>query len=89
MFQRLCAVVIACLGIGMLACDSSSSGNQEAGTFQLVGTSVPDGGVWEVNRAIELRFSAPVDLATVSANTIEIRDPSGPDGWVVDGSYAT
>lgn len=39
--------------------------------------SVPAGGTWEINRAIEFRFSKPLDFATVSLNTINIQTDRG------------
>src|SRR5688572_25648025 len=54
---------------------SGGGGGSNPGTtsFQLDALSLPDGAVWPINREIVFRFREPVDFATVSSNTIQIR----------------
>lgn len=62
-------------------------------SLELLEISVPDGAVWQINRAIEFRFSAPVDFSTVSSNTLSIQTLDGvpaigqfSSGRALDGS---
>ena len=68
--------------LALLACGAGCSGggggsHQGTTSFQVAGLSVQDGSVLEINRAIVLNFTEPVDFSTVSANTIHIRSLSG------------
>ncbi|MDF1797560.1 MAG: hypothetical protein P1V81_00135 [Planctomycetota bacterium] len=57
--------------------DSSSGTAPPATAFLLSDVSAPDGAVWQVNRPIDLTFSAPVDFSTISSNSVSLRDGSG------------
>ncbi len=47
------------------------------GAFQLSSINVDPGQSWQINRAVEFIFSAPVDFDTVNLNTISIQETSG------------
>ncbi|MBK7877307.1 MAG: hypothetical protein IPJ77_16455 [Planctomycetes bacterium] len=42
--------------------------------FEVLSATVPSGATWEINRPIDVQFSAPVDLSTVSSTTLRIRE---------------
>jgi hypothetical protein len=62
------------LAFAFAAC-SGSGGGSGAGTtsFQLTGSSLLEGSIWPINQEMVFEFSEPVDFATVSSNTIQIR----------------
>ncbi|MEM9383045.1 MAG: hypothetical protein AAGB93_24055 [Planctomycetota bacterium] len=67
------------------ACGSGSDGSSGPVTppggntdrFQVVGTSVLNGAVWQLNRAIDIEFNQDIDFQTVSLSTIQIIDNQG------------
>lgn len=62
------------------SCSGSSSPAQ--GGFQLVSISVPEGTIWKINKAIEMRFNAEVDLlSVVFGSTIQIQTPGGQSAF--------
>jgi len=63
------------LSLAGAACSGGGGSSGLAGTtdFQVNSISVRDGSVWEINREIVLTFTEPIDFATVSANTVNIR----------------
>jgi hypothetical protein len=65
--------------VGLAACGGGGSGTfgGSVGPFTLESISVADGSTWELNRPIELRFSADVDFATVNSNTIQVEELGG------------
>ena len=69
--------VAASLLLSLSAC-SGGGGGGNAGTtsMQVSDISVRNGSVWEINKEIVLTFTEPVDVGTVSANTINIRSTS-------------
>ncbi len=75
-------VASACIGTLLLpACSRSGAGSSSApaagAALRLVATSLPEGATWEVNRPIELDFDQPVDVSTVSANSIRVFEVGG------------
>src|SRR5687767_12338998 len=54
-----------------------SGGGGGGGTFQVLDVNVPDNSVWALNRAIVIRFSAPVQFSSVSLTTVNIREING------------
>ncbi|HEX6885447.1 MAG TPA: Ig-like domain-containing protein [Planctomycetota bacterium] len=64
-------------GLALMAASACSGGGggSTAGTtsFQLLHTSVQDGAVWPLNLELTFTFTEPLDFATVSANTVQIR----------------
>lgn len=66
------------LGLGLLAGCSGGGGSSSQGGFQLVSISVPEGGVWPINKRIELGFNDEVDLSSVVAgSTLQIKSIDG------------
>jgi hypothetical protein len=63
---------LAVMVSGASCIESGGGGGGEHG-FRLVALSVPEGAVWPINREIAFTFSQPVDFASVSANTLNIR----------------
>ncbi len=47
------------------------------GTFELLNVSVSNGDSWKLNREIEFLFNDPLDLTTVNANSVQLRDAGG------------
>ena len=65
-------------GLLLAGCSGGgSSGASASGEFQLTSISVPQGAVWQVNRAIEFLFSQPVTFGSVGPNTINIQTTDG------------
>lgn len=46
--------------------------------FDVVSISVPPNSVWQINRPIEIEFSAIVDFTTVNPNTVQVRSAGIP-----------
>lgn len=66
-------VFASCSGGGSSSSSSSSS------AFEVSNVSVQNGSTWQINRAIEVTFTQPVDFSTVNLNTINIAKlGSGP-----------
>lgn len=66
----------------LIAACSGSSGStgpaaSSSGILELVGVSVRENAVWQINRAIEFAFSEEVDFLSISSNTIQIRTTAG------------
>ena len=60
--------------LSLSGCGGGGGGSTQGTTsFQLDSSSVRDGAIWEINREIVLSFSEPIDFASVSANTINLR----------------
>lgn len=51
------------------SCNGGGSGRTD---FVLLETNLAQGSIWPINQPIEFIFSAPVDLGTVNASTVEI-----------------
>lgn len=60
--------------VPLAGCSSGTgpSSFQEVDDFALLSTNLQPNAVWELNRPIELRFNAEVDLSTVTSNTISV-----------------
>jgi len=58
------------------ACSGSSAGSGDS-EFQVQDISVDANQIWQINRPIEVEFTADLDFSTVSLNTIQITDLSG------------
>ena len=74
------------LGTG-LSCSGGSGGGGGStpdATFRLIGMSVSENSVWQINRPMEFEFSMPVNFLTVSSNTINIQKS---DGTPATGSF--
>ncbi|MEM6675506.1 MAG: hypothetical protein AAF726_21835, partial [Planctomycetota bacterium] len=54
-----------------------TSADPPARLFVVESVSVTDGGLWQLNRPIDLAFNADVDFTTVSASTIRITESDG------------
>ncbi|MEM6569115.1 MAG: hypothetical protein AAF957_11925 [Planctomycetota bacterium] len=67
------ALLVACTGEA--APDPGS--DDPAAPFLVVGTNVPNGAVWQINRSIDVEFTADVDFATVSQTTLAVQDVQG------------
>jgi hypothetical protein len=66
------------LGLALLAGCSGGGGSASQGGFQLVSISVPEGGVWPINKRIDLVFNAEVDLSSVVAgSTLQLKSIDG------------
>ncbi|MFT5050405.1 MAG: hypothetical protein ACI8QZ_001807 [Chlamydiales bacterium] len=64
------------VGSLLLGC-SGGSGTGGGTDFQIVEISVQPNQEWQINRPIEVGFSADVDFSTVNLNTIRIGDTAG------------
>jgi len=62
---------------GLLAACSGGSGGAGGVELRVLEISVQPNQVWQINRAIEVEFTADVDFSTVNLNTIRIGDTSG------------
>lgn len=71
------AAALIVLGI-VTACSGGSGGDAANTGFAISGISVADGATWAINRAIEVRFNAPVNFASVNMGTINIAQVGGP-----------
>jgi len=56
---------------------SCSGGGSSSGSFAVSSVSVQPNSTVQINRPIEIKFSAPVDFSTVSLNTISITQVGG------------
>ncbi len=75
----------ACFGGGGAL---SSSEAETAGNFEVVAINMPEGGVWELNRAIKIEFNHPVDPGSISFSSILIQGTQqGSSGRPVTGSF--
>jgi hypothetical protein len=66
----------ALLGCLLLGCSGGSSGASGV-DFQILNFSVQPNQLWQINRPIDVTFTADVDFSTVNLNTISIADTSG------------
>ncbi|QDU68784.1 hypothetical protein [Engelhardtia mirabilis] len=69
----LATLTLAAASLGLSACGGGGGG----GKFEVTAISVPNNASWEINRPIEMTFSAPVDFNSVNANSISVRTPQG------------
>ncbi|MCB9883582.1 MAG: hypothetical protein H6834_17475 [Planctomycetes bacterium] len=54
-------------------CSGGSGGSGGANRFELVSTNgLENNSVWQLNRAVELTFTQPVDIATANLNSVQI-----------------
>ncbi|MBI5361549.1 MAG: hypothetical protein HZA53_00115, partial [Planctomycetes bacterium] len=67
------------LALGLLAgCGGHGSSVSGAGSsFRILTLSVPNNGIWQINRPIELTFDQDVDFSSVNLNTINITQLNG------------
>jgi hypothetical protein len=67
------------LGLALFAgCSGGGGSSASQGGFQLLSFSVPEGGVWPINKRIELVFNAEVDLSSVIAgSTLQVKSIDG------------
>jgi len=84
LFSLLLALPLIAAGCGgSVAGSGSGSGNGNgsnstgANGFTVVSVSVAQSQIWQINRAIDIRFTRAVDFSTVGLNTISIATPSG------------
>ncbi|MBK7878067.1 MAG: hypothetical protein IPJ77_20605 [Planctomycetes bacterium] len=67
------------LAFGLLA-GCGGSGSSVAGgstSFRILTVSVPNNGIWQINRPIEFTFNQDIDFSSVNLNTINITQPNG------------
>jgi len=73
---RLGGWVTAAMACLLVACSGGSSGASDT-EFLVLEISVQPNQVWQINRPIEVTFTADVDFSTVNLNSIRIGDASG------------
>ncbi|MCC7011749.1 MAG: hypothetical protein IT454_04225 [Planctomycetes bacterium] len=76
MTQRSSRFVCAVLA-GLFAGACGGGGESAAGRFQIVGVNVNDGATWQLNRALEIEFNAPVDPSSLTLSSINVRHVGG------------
>lgn len=64
----------------LAACSSGGGGSTAPTDFALESVNVQEGALWPINREILLTFSQPIDLASVTPNTVRIRTSGGRPG---------
>ena len=80
LFSLLLALPLIAAGCGGSVTGSGSdngSNSTGANGFTVVSVSVAQSQIWQINRAIDIRFTRAVDFSTVGLNTISIATPSG------------
>ena len=80
LFSLLLALPLIAAGCGGSVTGSGNgngSNSTGANGFTVVSVSVAQSQIWQINRAIDIRFTRAVDFSTVGLNTISIATPSG------------
>ncbi|MEM1452890.1 MAG: hypothetical protein AAF957_20125 [Planctomycetota bacterium] len=85
--RRGAVTLLAALAGSFVVAGCGSGGDDSSGPvtppggdtsqFRVVGTSVLDGAVWQLNRPINIEFNQDIDFQTVSLSTIQIIDNQG------------
>ncbi len=68
------------LALGLVAGCGGGRGSDSAGgstSFRILSISVPNNGIWQINRPIEFTFNQDIDFSSVNLNTINITQPAG------------
>ncbi len=68
------------LALGLVAGCGGGRGSDSAGgstSFRILSISVPNNGIWQINRPIEFTFNQDIDFSSVNLNTINITQPTG------------
>ena len=86
---RILAATTLVLSLGSCFASSAGSGNGQAvGDFVVVGTNLPPGGIWQINRPIKIEFNRAVDPASVHFGSVVFTpESSGVQGRPVTGIF--
>lgn len=67
---------IACGSLGLLSACNGGGAN-DSSTFRVTAVNLVDGAIWRINRPIKITFNQPVDFASVTLNSFNVRQEGG------------
>jgi hypothetical protein len=65
------------LGAALLTAGCSGGGDTSTSTLTVTAVNLVEGSVWRINRPIKISFNQPIDFASVTLNSFNIRRPNG------------
>lgn len=65
------------LAAGLLIAGCSGGSSSDSSTLTVTAVNVVEGAVWRINRPIKVSFNQPIDFASVTLNSFNIRRPNG------------
>ena len=65
------------LAAGLLIAGCSGGSSSGSSTLTVTAVNVVEGSVWRINRPIKVSFNQPIDFASVTLNSFNIRRPNG------------
>ena len=65
------------LAASLLIAGCSGGSSSDSSTLTVTAVNVVEGAVWRINRPIKVSFNQPIDFASVTLNSFNIRRPNG------------
>src|SRR5262245_40158155 len=71
--------LLAALAGGLIfaACKGGGGDDSPDAGLKITSVNLTDGAVWKINRQIRISFNQPVDFASVTSNSINVRQVGG------------